>query len=132
MTGRNSGRRSIGETTHTTATSRATFALRGTAGSFRRILAVVTQDGRNSATCRISPSGRREANSIIETQLIVHNARAAAASRRSRSIYRTVADGRAVESIRGGRPVPCPALRQPSSFVCAGGGRGGGPLRPAL
>ena len=73
ITGRNSGSRSIGETTHTTATSRATLARRGTAGSLRRVRAVVTHDGRNSATCRISPGGRRWARSIITTQAIAQS-----------------------------------------------------------
>jgi hypothetical protein len=46
----------LGDTTHSTATSRAIFARRGTSGSLRRTLAVVTQEG---GTQRPAASARR-------------------------------------------------------------------------
>ena len=82
MTGRNSGSRSMGETTQITATRRATLARRGTAGCFRSVLAVITQEGRNSATWRSSPLGSRRARRTINRQLIAHSPSATRATPR--------------------------------------------------
>lgn len=49
MIGRNSGMRSIGETTHSAASTRAAFALAGTRASRQRRRSSVTQAGRKPA-----------------------------------------------------------------------------------
>src|SRR4051794_24055389 len=63
MTGRNSGIRSIGESTHSAANPTATLARRGTAGSVRSLRASRTQLGRNAASSLAAPGGRRRARS---------------------------------------------------------------------
>jgi len=60
---------SIGDSTHSTATSSASFARRGTSGDLRSRRAAVTQAGRNAATSRSRPGGSRRANTTISTQL---------------------------------------------------------------
>ena len=67
MIGRNSGMRSIGEITQIPANAIASFARRGTRGSLRKVLIVVTQAGRNPARSLRMPGGRRAASPIMST-----------------------------------------------------------------
>lgn len=68
MTGRNSGIRSIGDSTHSIATTTAIFARGGTRGSRRSTRAAVTQSGRNAARSLATPSGSRRASTISSSQ----------------------------------------------------------------
>ena len=64
MIGRNSGIRSIGDSTHSPANATATFTRRGTRGSRRSLRAVVTQAGSTVARSLASPGGNRLAKTI--------------------------------------------------------------------
>lgn len=88
MIGRNSGIRSIGERTHRPAKATASLARRGTLGSRRNRLAVVTQVGRNPASSFKTPPGSRAAKTTISAQV---NARTAIAMTMSRSTGSIVA-----------------------------------------
>src|SRR6266567_2141307 len=62
ITGRNSGMRSIGEASHSPASTIAILARRGTRGSRRSRRTVVTQSGMNRASSRSGPGGSRRAS----------------------------------------------------------------------
>src|SRR5215218_3666142 len=64
MTGRNSGIRSIGESTHRPANATATLARRGTRGSRANRRAVVAQAGSTVARSFAAPGGSRRASTI--------------------------------------------------------------------
>ena len=68
MTGRNSGIRSIGDSTHSIAIRSAIFARRGTRGSVRSVRMAVTQSGRNPARSFATPGGSRRASTISTSQ----------------------------------------------------------------
>src|SRR3954452_4352013 len=74
MTGRNSGIRSIGDSTHSIATTTATLARRGTRGSLRSTRMAVTQSGRNPARSLATPGGGRRASTIISSQVTTTSA----------------------------------------------------------
>src|SRR3954453_15234817 len=76
ITGRNSGIRSIGESTHRPANPTASLALRGTAGGARSRRTVVTQAGRNRASSLAVPSGSRLASRISRPQVATMTATA--------------------------------------------------------
>ena len=68
MIGRNSGIRSIGDSTQSPATATATLTRRGTRGSLRNRRAVVTQAGSTVARSLARPGGSRLARTIISIQ----------------------------------------------------------------
>ena len=79
ITGKNSGIRSIGESTHKPAIATAILAERGTRGSFRRRRIVVTHAGSTDARSFAEPGGSRCASTIIsnhETTIAVMPIRA--------------------------------------------------------
>src|SRR3954447_10729169 len=103
ITGRNSGIRSIGESTHSPASPTTTFARRGTAGWARSRRAVVTHAGRKRASSFAVPSGRRRASRISRPQV----ARRTAAARPSPVSHprMPVIVPNATEGPPGGRPL---------------------------
>ena len=64
-TGKNSGTRSIGDSTHKAANPTATLARRGTRESHHSRLAVVTQAGKTDARSLAAPGGRRRTRTTI-------------------------------------------------------------------
>src|SRR3954454_5890017 len=101
ITGRNSGMRSIGDSTHSPANAMATFALRGTDGCLRKRRTVVRQFGRKPASSLSVPGGSRRARNTSTT----HDARRIAkaiASQRSQSDTQTPY-GAAEQSAQGHR-----------------------------
>src|SRR4051812_42975668 len=69
ITGRNSGIKSIGDSTHSPAISTTTLQRRGTWGFLRSRRTVVTQSGRNDANSFSVPSGRCRPRTIMTIQL---------------------------------------------------------------
>jgi hypothetical protein len=69
MIGKNSGIRSIGDSTHKPANATATFARRGTRGSHRSRRTVVTQAGSTAAKSFAAPAGRLRARTARNAQV---------------------------------------------------------------
>jgi hypothetical protein len=67
ITGMNSGIKSIGERTHSSAKTTAIFADLGTSGCPRNLRSVVAQAGRKDARSLADPGGSRLAKTIIRT-----------------------------------------------------------------
>jgi hypothetical protein len=115
MTGRNSGIKSIGESTHTAAIARAIFADRGTRGSLCRRRTAVTHAGMNAATSFRRPAGKRAARTTSSAHDPSNNA---APIIRVFSIHDECCSGRQPASTGEDQsPRPATAVR-PGAMAC--------------
>ena len=92
MTGKNSGMRSMGDSTHRPANPTATFTRLGTRGSLRSRREVVTQAGMAVARSFAKPGGRRRARTIITTHDAVSATRPMINHRRNMTLVSVAED----------------------------------------
>lgn len=86
MIGRNSGIRSIGQSTQTKAMTTATLARCGTRGSRRSLRAVVAHAGSTVARSLAAPSGSRRASTTISAHVATSTPPAVLATRKFRNV----------------------------------------------